>query len=228
MTEQGLHSVSWIDYTNKRLTEPEFREMLEAAEAHWIHNGDPAMPHAQLTTGWCSDGFIDTLRALCYANVCYVAAQALARSIRDVYAGPIDWVIGSDHAGAVFSQNVALWLNAKHDFTEKGPEKAQEWKRFKIKPDEVVLQVEELMTTSDTFSRVRKGVREGNDVPVIFAPVAGVLVHRSSVHKIEDTDIVSFAHYDITVWEPDKCPLCAKGSKRILPKKNWAELTGKA
>lgn len=228
MTKKKLREVSWIDYTNHGMTEAELREMLEAAEAFWIHGGG-TLPHAELTTGKCSDGFVDTLRALRFSNVCYAAAQALAKSIRDAYQGPIDWVIGSDHAGAVFSQNVAIWLNAQHDFTEKGPEKAQDWKRFKIKEGEVAVQVEELMTTSDTFMRVRDGIRTGNGSPVTFAPVAGVLIHRSSVWKIEETTIVPFAHYDITVWDgPEVCPLCAKGSKRLRPKQHWAELTGKS
>jgi len=229
MNQNKLREVSWVNYTNHRMAEPELREMLEAAEAFWIHDGNVAHPHAELTTGKCSDGFVDTLRALRFSNVCYIAAQALAKSIRDVYQGPIDWVIGSDHAGAVFSQNVAIWLNAQHDFTEKGTEKAQEWKRFKIKEGDVALQVEELMTTSDTFLRVREGIRRGNGSPVTFAPVAGVLIHRSSVQQIEDTVIVPFAHYDIRVWDgPDVCPLCKAGSKRLRPKQNWAELTRKA
>ena len=229
MNEKELREVSWIDFTNRRMTELELREILETAEAFWIHDGDPAMPHAELTTGKCSNGFVDVLRALRFSNVCYAAAQALAKSIRDVYKGTIDWVIGSDHAGAVFSQNIAIWLNAQHDFCEKGPEKSQLWKRFKIKPEEIVLQVEELMTTSLTFQEVRKGIREGNgDVSVTFAPVAGVLVHRSDVWDIEGTKIVPFVHYDISVWKPSDCPLCKAGSKRLRPKQHWAELTGKA
>ncbi len=90
------------------------------------------------------------------------------------------------------------------------------------------MQVEELMTTSDTFWRVRNGIRAGNGSQVTFAPVAGVLIHRSDVWQIEDTKIVPFVHYDIKVWEPSECPLCKAGSKRLRPKKNWAELTGKA
>lgn len=228
MTQKQFREVSWIDYTKHRMTELQLRDMLEAAEAFWMHDGNPSRPHAELTTGKCSDGFVDTLRALRFSNICYAAAQALAKNIQDAYDGPVDWVIGSDHAGAVFSQNVAIWLHAQHDFTEKGPEKAQDWKRFKIKEGEVVLQVEELMTTSDTFTRVRNGIRAGNGSPVTFAPVAGVLIHRSSVWQIEETKVVPFAHYDITVWDgPEVCPLCAKGSKRLRPKQNWAELTGK-
>lgn len=223
--EVWFRDISWIDYTDHRMTPDQLREILEATEAMWLHSGDPKAPHAELISGNHSDGFIDTLRALRYSNICYATAQALAEKIRDEYKGPIDWVIGSDHAGAVFSQNVALWLNAQHDFTEKGPDKSQVWKRFQIKEGEVVLQVEELMTTALTFGEVRKGIREGNEVPVTFAPVAGVLVHRSDVWQIEDTRVVPFDHYEIKVWPPTDCPLCKGGSEAIRPKKNWAKLT---
>ena len=227
MTEKKLREIAWIDFTNHRLTEEGLREILEVADALWLHSGNWKAPHAELTSGKCSDGFVDVLRALRFSNICYVAAQALSQKIRDEYKGPVDWVIGSDHAGAVFSQNVAIWLNAQHDFTEKGEEKLQNWKRFKIKPGEIVVQIEELMTTALTFQEVRRGVRAGNETEVTFAPVAGVLVHRSNVWQIEDTKIVPFVHYDISVWEPANCPLCKEGSRRLRPKQNWAELTGK-
>ncbi len=123
MNPNKLREVSWTDYTNHRMTEPELREMLEAAQAFWIHDGNVAHPHAELTKGKCSDGFVDTLRALRFSNVCHAAAQALAKSIRDAYKGPIDWVIGSDHAGAVFSQNVASGLTPNMTSRRRGQKK---------------------------------------------------------------------------------------------------------
>ncbi len=236
MTKSNLRGMSWIDYSNRRLTELELREMLEVADALWLHSGDPTAPHAELTSGKHSDGFVDVLRALRFTNISNIVAQALAGKIRDAYKGPIDWVIGSDHAGAVFSQNVALalsqkvdgpWNSVQHEFTEKGDGKSQLWKRFKIRTGEVVVQVEELMTTALTFEEVRKGIRAGNDEEVTFAPVAGVLVHRSPIWQIEDTKVIPFIHLDINVWTPEECPLCKAGSKVLRPKQNWAELTGR-
>ncbi|MDE1966918.1 MAG: hypothetical protein KGI45_02480 [Patescibacteria group bacterium] len=210
------------------VTLDKFREMLESAEALWLHSGQPQAPHAELTSGKCSDGFADVLRLLRFSRIGFLLARELTLAIRSAYDGPIDWVVGSDHAGATLSQNVAVWLGAKHDFTEKGEGKGQLWKRFKIEENEVVLQVEELMTTALTFQEVRKGIRAFHEYPIKFAPVAGVLVHRSDVTEIEQTRIVPYAHYDIKVWDPAECPFCKSGSVRVRPKTNWAQLTGKA
>jgi hypothetical protein len=84
------------------------------------------------------------------------------------------------------------------------------------------------MTTAGTLMAVREGIRRGNPSPVKFASVVGVLVHRSDVYEIEGAPVVYLAHYDIKVWDPSDCPLCAAGSKRFRPKQNWAKLTGKA
>ena len=55
-----------------------------------------------------------------------------------------------------------------------------------------------------------------------------VLVHRSDVYEIDNSKIVFPLHFDIWLADPEDCPLCAQGLKRLKqPKVNWAELTGK-
>ncbi len=223
------------------ITDVEFDHVLKLAGALWLHDNDPAMPHAELTSGRCSDGFVDVLRVLKYTSLCEVFAselyKLLVRQNLPLQERRPDWVVGSDHAGATISFEVARHLKAKHDFTEKleikDPEtgevveKKQLWERHTIEPDEVVLQVEELITTLGTLRAVREGIREGNPNPVTFVPVVLTLVHRSDVYEFEGAPILYLRHYDIKSWEPEECPLCAAGSKRIRPKQNWAELTGK-
>ena len=219
------------------LTEAGVSHILRLCEALWIHSGDPKDPHAELTSGKCSNGFVDTLRALRYTNVCDILAYHMIHAVENKldeldYAGPnCEWVIGSDHAGAVFSHDVGRWGNAQHDFTEKGGSdgKEQVWRRFPIQQGEAVLQIEELVTTLGTLMAVREGIRKGSKPNLVtFMPVVGVLVHRSDIYEIEGAPIVYLAHYDIKAWDPKDCPLCAAGSKRIRPKQNWAELIGKA
>ncbi len=208
--------------------------ILEQRDALWIHSGNPKDPHAELTSGKCSDGFVDVLRALRYTDDCMLLAEGLVTLLRKNYSGPVDWVVGSDHAGAALSHSVAILFHAKHDFTEKKEElgdgemvKEQLWRRFEIKPGDMVLQVEDLITTTGTLLRVRQGIRAGNHSSVRFVPFSLVLVHRSDVYEIEGEPILYLAHYDIRTWEPADCPLCRAGSKRLRPKKSWAELVGR-
>ncbi|MEK7505557.1 MAG: hypothetical protein AAB597_01525 [Patescibacteria group bacterium] len=208
--------------------------------AFWMFNyeGRPTAPHVELTAGGHSDGFINTLLILSYPSLNDILAEVLAGKIKD--ASPpgliVDWIVGSDHAGATFSQNVARHLRCRHDFTEKkvilqeGQKvgEIQEWKRQTIGQSEVVLQVEELVTTTATLARVRDGIRRGNPNPVCFAPFSATLVHRSDSYDFDGGGIVFGYHFDIKTWQPSECPLCKQGSKAVRPKQMWAELVGSA
>jgi orotate phosphoribosyltransferase len=223
-----LLGVSRHDFASfGEVTSEEFDHMLHLCDALWLHSGDPSAPHVELTSGKCSDGFVNTLRLLKYPNISMILADVMAKIYRahDPLNRKPDWVIGSDHAGATFSQNVALQLRAKHEFTEKGPDKTQLWKRETIGADELVVQQEELVTTLKTLDEVRKGIISGNAHPVTFGYASMTLVHRSSSYEFEGKPILYFRHYDIQTWEPEECPLCAAGSPRLRPKQHWAELT---
>lgn len=218
-----------------------FDHVFKKGKAMWLHSGNDEHPHAILTTGKHSNGFVDTLRILKYTNLCEIFAEQMV----DIYKNYArennlperpDWVIGSDHAGAAFSHAVATKLGSQHDFTEKqivvdaqGNKigDAQEWKRFTILPDETVLQVEELITTTTTLQKVRTGILKGNSCPVKFLPLSLTLIHRSSAYTFGDAPILYLRHYDIEVWDnAGSCPLCNKGSEAIeSPKKNWEMLT---
>lgn len=212
---------------DRDLVSYEYRYIFQRCEALWLHSGDPKTPHAELTTGKCSNGFVDTLRVLRYANLCETMAAQLVRRVHRHYSGKIDWVIGSDHASATLSFAVAAQLGAQHDFTEKGDNKTQDWKRFVIEPHEVVLQVEELITTTATLQAVRNGVRKGTPYQVNFVPLSLALVHRSDTYEFDGAPISFGVHFDIQTWDPSVCPLCAAGSERVRPKQNWNKLTGR-
>lgn len=232
-----LRRISRYSFENRILTPEEVTHILKLCDAFWIHSGDPKDPHVELTSGKCSNGFVDVLRAVRYTNVCEIFGHQMVQVVEatlwpdkgdDGYDGVIDWAIGSDHAGAAISHSVATFLGVQHDFTEKWPNKTQFWKRFTIKSGEVILQVEDLMTTTLTMLAVRQGIREANSVqPVAFAPVVSTLVHRSKVYEIEGSPVVYLVHYDMDDWDPGDCPLCKAGSERLRPKQNWGRLTGK-
>jgi len=210
------------------LTERGVRHILELCGAFWEHSGDPKEPHPVLTSGMCSNGFIDTFRALTHANLCQIFAAQLVFLYDERYPDvQPEWVVGSAYAAIDLAKDAANIMGVRHGIPEKEGKK-QLWQRLAINPGEVVLQVEELITTLGTTEAVRRGIREGNPTPVTFAPAMLCLIHRSEVTEIEGAPILHLAHFDIWAKPPPECPLCKAGSERqVRPKAHWAELTGR-
>lgn len=235
----ALGSINEWDFEGRDIMSEEVDHLFRLCQALWLHNGDPGRPHAELTSGKHSNGFVNTGQVLVYTNLNRLLARALLsvyRHHRYAERGGIawpcdpDWVVGSDHAAATFSYEVAVSCGARHDFTEKADEgsiKRQSWKRHVIQPGEAVLQVEELVTTLATLRAVREGILRGNPHSVTFTPAVLTLVHRSDETEFQGVPILALRHYSIQTWDPAECPLCLAGSEAIRPKQRWAELTAK-
>lgn len=233
-----LEGLSLQDFADRNVTQPEFEHISALCGSTWRHSGDPKRPHAILTSGKHSDGFIDTLAMLTRTNICDIMAAKLAQRLIAEIPDPrpsLGWIVGSDHASAVFSQRVAFYVRGpfgypRYDFTEKGKgevgEDVQRWERFVIGPEELVMNVEELMSTFSTLMRVRAGIRRFHPHPIQFVPIVAVLVNRTGVVEIEGNRLVSPFVFNFNIYPSNDCPLCAAGSVAISePKKHWAELT---
>lgn len=222
-----------------RISQEEFLYWFDLLDAGWKHSGDPKDPHAELTSGLCSNGFFDCLRVLKNVKLSEILAYQLALRLLDAArsAGEfpgIQWVIGSPMAGITFAHDVARAIQSPNSFfLEKDPKdpsgKKLLWKRVAIGEEEPVLQIEELITTAGTTNEVVRAIREGNPNPVKFVPYIGTLVHRPSkmVDEYGGRKVVALISEEVWAVPPEECPLCAQGSKRLRPKTNWKELTGK-
>lgn len=221
------------DFDGVPLNEKQILDWFTVCDAVWIHDGDPKKPHAELTSGKCSNGFFDCMRVLCFPNLNEIFARHLVWKLQEKgLHDSVDWVVGSPYAAITFSYEVAKILGAVHGFTEKDPSrpKGMLWRRMAIPGGANVLQIEELITTSGTFQEVRRAVEEGNPEPVNFLSVVGTLVHRPPKLPADygERKVVALIEEEIWAVEPDDCPLCKAGSKRYRPKTHWKELTGKA
>jgi len=232
-------SINPEDYDSIVLSPEEILQWFGDLDAAWMHDGDPKNPHAELTSGKCSNGFFDCMRVLCYPNLCEILARQLAKRFSEdkivaVVKPKVDWVVSSSYAAITFGHEVAKALGAKFGFTEKDPtdpkKQKQVWQRFTIPKDSNIFQVEELITTSGTFHEVRRAVKEGNSEPVNFLPVVGTLIHRPPELPVDydGTTVVSLVERQIWAVDQKDCSLCAAGSPRYRPKTHWKELTGKA
>lgn len=244
----GLRRLVLASFGGREMTLKEYEHIARLCDGYWMHDGDPTKPHAVLTSGLCSNGFIDSLRFLEYPNLAEIFAFKLWEKARQVYDGPVDWIIGSSYAAITFSWELARRWGATHGFTEKlevvqadgtPVSSSQVWRRRFIPRGSVTMQGEELATTNKTTKEVRDALRVGNTDPttgevveVTFAPISVLLVDRSveGLTMIEDTPVVSLFRVEGIWAKPEaECPLCAQGSERIKkPKANWARLTGKA
>ena len=209
-------------------------DWFKACDAYWLHSGDPKDPHAELTSGMCSNGFFDCLRVLKYVNLSDILANQMVRKIRVVIRDQkVDWVIGSPMAGITFSHDVARELGASVSmFTEKDPDQKGKmlWKRVAIPEGKTVLQIEELTTTSKTLNAVKEAVDSGNPKSVNWLPYVGISVHRPPklpVDSYGDRKVIPLIETEIWAVDPSECPLCKAGSVRYRPKTHWSELTGK-
>lgn len=233
--EKDPKDLEVFKYRNKELGQTWFLEIFDLCEAGWTHNGDHKKPHAEFTPGMCSNGYFDCRKVLKYTNLCDILAHQLVKKLRreaGITKNNIDWVVGSPYSAITFSYEVAKLLEAVHGFPEKDPNNPKKfiWRDFIIPEGAKVLQIEELITTSNTFYEVRRAINQANPYPVDFLPIVGSLVHgppRLPVNYSE-TIVISLIEKKIWAVEPSECPLCKAGSKRLKPKSNWAELTGKA
>jgi len=215
------------------LPQEEILHWFDLCNAVWLHDGDPKKPHAELTSGKCSNGFFDCWRVLCYPNLNEILAHQLARVLRESGVGDVDWVVGSSYAAITFSYEVARALGAIHGFVEKDPTdpkgKRMIWRRVTIPAGAKVLQIEELVTTSGTVMEVHRAIEEGNGEKVNFLPIIGILVHRPPKLPVDygDRRIVTLVERVIWAVDQEDCHLCKDGSSRYRPKTHWKELTGK-
>ena len=197
-------------FNNSTLSPEEILEWFDVLDAGWMHDGDSKKPHAELTSGMCSNGFFDCMRVLCYPSLRRILAHQLVRKLKDqgLTNDNVDWVIGSPYAAITFSGDVAYgFFKAIHGFTEKDPApdnpKKMVWRRMAIPKGANILQIEELITTSGTFKEVQRAVVAGNPEPVNFLPVVGTLVHRPAKLPADYGDLKVIALIDKEFWEVD-------------------------
>lgn len=230
----------WISprcYDDELLTASDILRWFENEDAYWIYEGEPSpeKAHAELTSGLCSNGFLDCLLVLRYPNVAEILGRQLARHRQaGGWAKQVDWVVSSSYAAITFGHEVAKALGAIFMLVEKDPAdpkgKRMVWRRMTIPAGAKVLQIEELITTSGTFKEVRRAVEEGqpND-PVDFIPTVGVLVHRPPKLSVEydGRRVIALIEKEIQAFKPEECPYCKVGSPRYRPKTHWDKLIGK-
>jgi len=219
------------DVAGRQLQRDEIEAIFGACDAFWLHPTErsPEAPHALLTSGLHSNGYVNCRLVLMRTNLCQIMAAQLVQLLRGNYQGTIEWVVGSHSAATDLTKDVANLAGANHYPLEKGPDDTQVWGKVVIPEDASVLHVEELRTTAKTTLAVRSGIRKGNPYPVNFIRWLPILIDRPEAGQGNEVDgslVISLVRYEIWTSRPEACPLCQHGSKVVRPSelRNWQML----
>lgn len=203
----------------------DWRKVFEEHGAIWVHDKNPKRPHALLTSGMHSDGFVNCTKVTQHPDLLQrilSEPNGLASRLPE----QVDWVIGSALGAVTFAYAVAGALKVRAGFTEKDGE-AMKLARFEVAPNEKVLVVEDTISTGGSTLKTIEGIIKSGVSEKQILPYIVCLVNRSGSGTLNGRELRALLTLDIHMWQAEQCPLCKEGSAVVRPKSHWHELTKK-
>ena len=199
-----------------------WKKTFEDYGAIWIHNGSPDQPHALLTSGLHSDGFVNCTFVTQHPKI---LQSAVSEGLKDALSGTnAEWVIGSAFGAITLAHAIAYHIGARAGFTEKDGE-LMKLSRFEVSPENRVLVVEDTITTGGSTKKTIEGIKAAGVEDSRILPYIVSLVNRSGKDDLNGRKIRALLTLNIHAWTPAECPLCKMGSQAVRPKGNWQVLT---
>ncbi len=213
--------------------------ILVKAGAIWLYQGSPQkeMPHALLTSGVHSDGYTDvgTFLKKHPEESRQIAVDLLALLARQKKSLNFTKVVGADTSSTYLAKDLARMAGVDHiRMTKTGGKQVWDWNNIRLKEGDIILNVEELITTASSVYQVREGIAVANPaVAFEYSPYLPVVVDRSNpddrITKVGESAVLPLVQLEIRTYPSNYCPYCLAGSQAIKPKEgnNWSLLTGK-
>jgi orotate phosphoribosyltransferase len=186
--------------------------MTDAVEKMFEQSGALLKGHFLLHSGLHSPVYWEKSLVIQYPEytekLCRMIADHFRKSGAQVVAGPTT-------PGIILAYETARQLGVRAIFAEKDESGSGRLFRrgFQIAPGEKVLIVDDILTTGSSVNDVIAAVKKmrGDIVGV------GVLVLRAA--KEPDFGVPFYACHrtEVIAYQPDKCPLCAKGIPLVTP-----------
>ncbi|MBO7654726.1 MAG: orotate phosphoribosyltransferase [Kiritimatiellae bacterium] len=188
------------------MTESEILKVLE-------ETGALLTGHFQLRSGLHGNRFFQCANVLRYPRIAGRLCEELVRQMRaQCDIGRVDGVISPALGGILVGHEVARALDAPCIFAEKQDGQLV-MRRFTIKPGERYVVAEDVITRGGRVQETIDIVKAaGADVAAVL-----VLVDRSAGLATFDYPTFSLLRLAPEVWEPDACPMCAKGEPFVHP-----------
>ena len=212
------------EFTDKLAIEVE--KFLVKRGGIWKYEG--IGPHVLLTSGMHSGWFFDISYAICEDPrgaefLAELLVRKLKKEIGDLLSKATR-VVSSAMAGIILGHEVAKKLGIKFAYCDKEGND-QVLKRVSLKDNEVILQIEELITTLSTTQKVTRAILRNNPKVEILQRngkiIVGTIIHRPPEFKENpDYEIIALWQKEIQSYHPEECPMCKQGSKALRFKEN--------
>jgi len=219
------------------LIEQRVLRYLKTAEKIWLYEGppDPRYPHALLTRGLHSNGYVDVGNLLKdYNQTRENIARFVLEALQEKYQMPFTAVVGAANYSNLLTRDIAHFSNTYHiKMMKMATSKRQVWSPVNrpLTNDDLILQAEDLIITAKSALDVRSAIRAQHPgINLKFAPFLPVVVDRSNpdnrITMIEESAVLPLLRIDIKTFDLATCPYCAVGSEPIEPHEgdNWYRL----
>jgi orotate phosphoribosyltransferase len=166
--------------------------------------------HFRLTSGLHSPGYLQCALVLQHpreAEACGVAIASRVRSLQPTA------VLSPALGGIVIGHEVARALGVRAVFAERQEGQLTLRRGFSLAAAERVLVVEDVVTTGGS-TRETIAVARAAGATVVGA---AAIIDRSGGHQDLDVPFHALATVDLPVYQPDACPLCARGEPVVKP-----------
>ena len=166
--------------------------------------------HFRLSSGLHSSGYLQCALVLQHPREAEVCGAAIASRVRELQSAV---VLSPALGGIVIGHEVARALGVRAIFAERQDGTLTLRRGFALEPGERVLVVEDVVTTGGS-TRETMTVARAAGATVIGA---AAIIDRSGGQQNLDVPFHALATIDLPVYQPDACPLCARGEPVVKP-----------
>lgn len=166
--------------------------------------------HFRLTSGLHSPGYLQCALVLQHPREAEACGVEIAARVRELQPTA---VLSPALGGIVIGHEVARALGVRAIFAERQDGTLTLRRGFSLNAGERVLVVEDVVTTGGS-TRETIAVARGAGATVV---AAAAIIDRSGGHQDLDVPFHALATVDLPVYQPDACPLCARGEPVVKP-----------
>ena len=166
--------------------------------------------HFRLSSGLHSSGYLQCALVLQHPREAEACGAAIAAKVRELEPTT---VLSPALGGIVIGHEVARALGVRAVFAERQEGTLTLRRGFSLDAGERILVVEDVVTTGGS-TRETMAVARAMGANAVGA---AAIIDRSGGHQDLDVPFLALATIDLPVYQPDACPLCARGEPVVKP-----------